>query len=213
MTDTTTTLAATEFHVRFNSEKTGTGIHESPSRSLREAAGQFVEDKDSVSAMKMEFNDRGRLVAAIDISEDILPEVFDLLAEDIHRCTDIKKRTSASYEPKTEFYIRCHNSQYGVSTYESPCDSLSEALGRFIDDEDSISVLKLTINSYGRLTAASDFTEDVLFDLQTGIADGEYETCPHPMVQDEFDVWRQNHDRTVEEQAEHECIESALLHV
>ena len=211
MTDST--IATTEFYLRFNSDKIGTGIHEFCSRSLHETAKQFIDDNDSVSAMKMDFNAAGQLVAATDITPDILSAVSDLLAEDIDRCTEIKKRTSASHEPKTEFYIRCHNGQYGISIHESPCYSLSEALGRFVDDEDSVSVLKLTMNSLGRLTAASDFTGDVLFDLKTGIDDGEYETCPHPVVQDEFDAWQQNHNRIAEEQAEHERIESALLHV
>ena len=207
------TLVTTEFHVRFNSETIGTGIHQSPSWSPGEAARQFVEDKDSISAMKMEFNAEGRLVSSADITEEILPEVLDILAEDVHRCTDIKKRTNASYEPKTEFYIRCHNSEYGVSTYESPCDSLSEAIGQFIDDEDSVSVLKLTTNSFGRLASASDFTEDLLFDLRESIANGEYETCPHSMVQDSFDTWQQANNLATKEQEEHDRVERSMLHV
>lgn len=60
-----------EIYCRFASDK-GCGLHETPSRSLEEAACQFTEDADIVSALAMSFDEAGRLTAAEDVTSDVL---------------------------------------------------------------------------------------------------------------------------------------------
>jgi len=80
-------MAKTEFYVRFHSEKYGAGIFESPCQDIQEAAGQFTEDEDAVSAMKITLDDKGRLISAEDVTEEVLETIRDLIEADAYtRC-------------------------------------------------------------------------------------------------------------------------------
>jgi hypothetical protein len=80
MTDT----VKIEYYVRFESEKYGSGIFEAPAPSLEEAAGQFVEDTDSVSAMKMSFDAKGRITAAEDVTDAVINHLKELIDDDTY---------------------------------------------------------------------------------------------------------------------------------
>ena len=58
----------TEIYVRFQSADYGSGMFEAACHSIEEAAGQFAEDSDSVSACALEIDTSGRLVSAREIA-------------------------------------------------------------------------------------------------------------------------------------------------
>jgi hypothetical protein len=72
----------TEFYVRFDSKKHGPGMHETPCQTIEEAAGQFSEDVDCVSATKMVFDAKGLMLSAEDVTADVIKQLQSLIEDD-----------------------------------------------------------------------------------------------------------------------------------
>ena len=71
-----------EIYVRFKSDKYGCGMFENPCHSIEEAAGQFAEDSDSVSATSHEFDATGRLITACDVTEKVIEHLKEMIRDD-----------------------------------------------------------------------------------------------------------------------------------
>lgn len=78
----TAQITAVEIYVRFSSEDHGTGVHETPFDTYREAAGQFVEDVDCVSAMRVAISADGRSIAMSDVTDRGLEALTDMIRND-----------------------------------------------------------------------------------------------------------------------------------
>ena len=72
----------TEIYVRFESEKHGSGLFENPCQSVEEAAGQFAEDRDSVSALAVEIGPKGRMVLSRDVTDQVIEHLKEMIRED-----------------------------------------------------------------------------------------------------------------------------------
>jgi len=72
----------TEIYVRFSSEKHGHGVFEAPAQTIEEAAGQFTEDADSISAVKMIIDEHGRMIFAQDVTGEVLDTLRQLIDDD-----------------------------------------------------------------------------------------------------------------------------------
>ncbi len=72
----------TEIYVRFSSEKFGTGMFESPCQNIEEAAGQFTEDPDCVSACAFEIDPKGRVISARDVTEGVIEHLKEMIRDD-----------------------------------------------------------------------------------------------------------------------------------
>ena len=74
-----------EFYVRFVDSRTGNpGIYESVFDTAREAAGQFAEDDDAVSAMKVAISPEGRPVAMSDATDEVRAGLIEMVWEDLY---------------------------------------------------------------------------------------------------------------------------------
>jgi hypothetical protein len=76
------TATKSEIYVRFESDKHGIGMFESPCNSIEEAAGQFAEDHDSVSATAHEFDAAGRMIMAVDVTEQVIDHLRGMIRDD-----------------------------------------------------------------------------------------------------------------------------------
>lgn len=114
---------------------------------------------------------------------------------------------------KTEIYVRFQTETYGVGIFESACQSIEEAAGQFVQDADSVSAMRITFDDAGRMIAGEDVTDEVIGHLKDLINDDTYSICPHPIVKNHFNEWQEEAEREAEERAEHERIESAMIHI
>ncbi|MFG6573406.1 hypothetical protein ACGYLO_17575 [Sulfitobacter sp. 1A13353] len=72
----------TEIYVRFQSADYGSGMFEAACHSIEEAAGQFAEDPDSISACALEIDTSGRLVSARDVTDAVVDHLKEMIRED-----------------------------------------------------------------------------------------------------------------------------------
>ena len=115
---------------------------------------------------------------------------------------------------RVEIYVRFLDPRTGnAGVFESPCASIAEAAGQFAEDPDCVSAMAVGISPEGRPVAMSDATDQVREALLDMIREGRFESCPHPIVEDQFDDLVEEARREAEEQAEHERIERAMLHI
>lgn len=114
---------------------------------------------------------------------------------------------------RTEIYVRFQSEKYGNGIFEGACQSIEEAAGQFVEDADSVSAMRITLNDAGRMIAGEDVTDEVVEHLKQLISDDTYTICPHPIVEDFFNEWQAEAEREAEDQAEHERIESAMIHI
>jgi hypothetical protein len=70
-----------EIYVRFVSDEYGSGIFETPAASIEEAAGQFCEDADSVSAMRVDLNADGRALSVCDVTRDVVQHLEAMIRD------------------------------------------------------------------------------------------------------------------------------------
>lgn len=111
---------------------------------------------------------------------------------------------------RIEFYVRFVDSRTGkAGVFETAFGSAREAAGQFAEDTDAISAMKVAICPKGRPVAMSDATEEVLEALVQLAAEGYYETCPHPMIENKFEELEQS----ARDDEEHIRIERAMLHI
>lgn len=73
-------MPKTEIYIRFDGDM-GAGLHETPAASLEEAAGRFVEDADNRSVMALRFQDDGRLMASLDVTDKVMGILHGWIAE------------------------------------------------------------------------------------------------------------------------------------
>jgi hypothetical protein len=115
---------------------------------------------------------------------------------------------------RIEIYVRFLDPRSGrAGVFETPCDSVAEAAGQFAQDPDCVSAMKVGISAKGRPVAMSDATDQVKAALIEMVREGRFEACPHPIVEDVFDDLMEEARQAAEEDAEHERIESAMLHI
>lgn len=115
---------------------------------------------------------------------------------------------------RIEIYVRFLDPRSGnAGVFESPFDSVAEAAGQFAEDPDCVSAMRVAISPDGRPVAMSDATDLVREALIEMIREERFETCPHPIVEDVFDDLMEEARQAAEEDAEHERIESAMLHI
>lgn len=77
--------ARNEIYVRFYSAKLEIhGMHEAPCASIEEAAGQFVEDDDCISATRMSFDATGRVTGAEDVTAEVIEKLQELIEADTY---------------------------------------------------------------------------------------------------------------------------------
>lgn len=115
---------------------------------------------------------------------------------------------------RIEIYVRFIDRRTGsAGVFESPCDSAAEAAERFSEDPDCVSAMAVGISPEGRPVAMSDATDQVREALLKMIWEGRFEACPHPIVEDKFDDLMEEARQAAEEDAEHERIERAMLHI
>jgi hypothetical protein len=75
--------AQTEIYVRFYNKKYDSyGMFEAPCHSVEEAAGQFAEDEDCISAVQLTFNDAGISTAHEDVTASVLRHLENMIDED-----------------------------------------------------------------------------------------------------------------------------------
>jgi hypothetical protein len=109
---------------------------------------------------------------------------------------------------RIEYYVRFVDRKTGqAGIIETAADSAREAASLFAEFDETVSAMKVAIGPNGRAVAMSDATEEVLEALIELVADGRYETCPHPMIADAFEEMEQ----TAREQEEHIWAERAML--
>lgn len=121
--------------------------------------------------------------------------------------------TSQTPIDRIEIYVRFVDRRTGqAGVFETPCMSVIEAAGKFIEDPDSVSAMKVAISAQGRPLAMSDATDEVRSALIALIGAGDHETCPHPIVEDVFDDLIEEIRRAAQEDEEHERIERSMLH-
>jgi hypothetical protein len=121
-------------------------------------------------------------------------------------------KTSPPVE-RIEIYVRFLDKRSGCAgVFETPCDSIAEAAAKFAEDPDCVSAMSVGISPGGRAVAMSDATDQVRAALIAMIEAGEFETCPHAIVADVFDTLTEEARQAAEEEADHERIESAMLH-
>jgi len=71
-----------EIYVRFLDPRSGrTGVFESPFDSFAGAAGQFAEDPDCVSAMRVAISQAGRPVAMSDATDQVREALLEMISE------------------------------------------------------------------------------------------------------------------------------------
>ena len=76
------TVDRVEIYVRFVDPRTGNaGVFESPCSSVPEAAWQFAEDRDCVSAMAVAISPEGRPVAMSDATDQVREALLDMVRE------------------------------------------------------------------------------------------------------------------------------------
>jgi hypothetical protein len=115
---------------------------------------------------------------------------------------------------RIEIYVRFLDPRSGnAGVFESPFDSVAEAAEQFAEDPDCVSAMRVAISPKGRPVAMSDATDLVREALIEMIREERFETCPHPIVEDVFDDLMEEARQAAEEDAEHERIESAMLHI
>lgn len=94
---------------------------------------------------------------------------------------------------RIEYYVRFVDRKTGdAGVIETAAGSAREAAGLFAEFDETVSAMKVGIGPDGRAVAMSDATDEVLEALIQLVADGRYETCPHPMIQAEFEEMEQN---------------------
>lgn len=91
--------------------------------------------------------------------------------------------------PRTEIYVRFHTDDNKTGMYETPCATAKEAADLFIDDDDITSASLMAIGPEGQVESVIDMTGDVLDVLRVGIEEGKFETCPHPLVEEDYQKW------------------------
>lgn len=82
MNEKTPDIDKMEIYVRFASPEYGTGVHETPSSSFRDAAMEFVADDDCVSAMRVGVSSDGRAVAMSDVTDKVIEELTEMIRDD-----------------------------------------------------------------------------------------------------------------------------------
>lgn len=115
---------------------------------------------------------------------------------------------------RIEFYVRFVDPRTGKGgIFETALDSVREAAGQFAEDQDAVSAMKVAISPEGRPVAMSDATDEVRAELINMVSEGLYESCPHPIIENEFDDLIAEMEREAHEEAEHIRIERAMLHI
>lgn len=115
---------------------------------------------------------------------------------------------------RIEFYVRFIDPRTGKGgVFETALDSAREAAGQFVEDHDAVSAMKVAISPEGRPVAMSDATDEVRAELIKMVSEGLHETCPHPIIENEFDDLIAEMEREAREEEEHIRIERAMLHI
>lgn len=115
---------------------------------------------------------------------------------------------------RIEYYVRFVSKRTGTAgVFEPALESAREAAGQFADDPDAVSAMKVAISPKGRPVAMSDATDEVRAELINMVSEGLYESCPHPIIENEFDDLIAEMEREAHEEAEHIRIERAMLHI
>jgi hypothetical protein len=113
-----------------------------------------------------------------------------------------------------EFYVRFVDPRTGKpGIYESVFESAREAAGQFAEDDDAVSAMKVAISPEGRPVAMSDATNEVRAELIKMVSEGLYESCPHPIIENEFDDLIAEMEQEAREEEEHIRIERAMIHI
>jgi len=115
---------------------------------------------------------------------------------------------------RIEIYVRFVDPRTrNAGMFETPCDSIAEAAHKFADDPDCVSAMVVGISAEGRPVAMSDATDQVREALIGMISVGQFESCPHPIVDDAYEDLMEEARQAAEEEADHERVESAMLHI
>lgn len=74
-------IAKREIYVRFISGEFGSGIFETPAATIEEAAGQFCEDADSVTAFEVALDGDDRAVAVRDVTSEVVQHLDTMIRD------------------------------------------------------------------------------------------------------------------------------------
>lgn len=112
-----------------------------------------------------------------------------------------------------EIYVRFATVEGVHGMFERPFESIEDAAQQFADDKDCVGAVKMGFSAAGRVIGMKDVTDAVRDTLLERCRNAEFDTCPHPIVSDEFDGILREIEREAEEDAEHERIERAMLNI
>lgn len=115
---------------------------------------------------------------------------------------------------QVEYYVRFVSKGTGTAgIFETALSSAREAASQFVDDPDAVSAMKVAISPKGRPVAMSDATDEVREALIEMVWEGDYESCPHPMIEDVFDEIIAEKEQNARDEEEHIRIERAMLQI
>jgi hypothetical protein len=115
---------------------------------------------------------------------------------------------------RIEYYVRGVSKRTGTAgVFEPALESAREAAGQFADDPDAVSAMKVAISPKGRPVAMSDATDEVREALIEMVWEGDYESCPHPMIEDVFDEIIAEKEQNARDEEDHIRIERAMLQI
>lgn len=115
---------------------------------------------------------------------------------------------------QVEYYVRFVDKKTGqAGIYETAFSSARGAADQFADDPDAVSAMKVAISPEGRPVAMSDATDEVREALIEMVWEGDYEICPHPMIDNVFDEIIAEMEQNARDEEDHIRIERAMLQI
>lgn len=122
--------------------------------------------------------------------------------------------TTTPLVDRIEYYVRFVDAKTGqAGVFEPALESAREAAGEFSESSDAVSAMKVAISPEGRPVAMSDATDEVREALIEMVWEGDYKSCPHPMIEDVFDEIIAEKEQNARDEEDHIRIERAMLQI